>query len=141
MAKTNKIEDMTAEATNAAKEQMSKVFAGFEKMTEFGQENLSAVVEASTITAKAVETVSAENIAFSKKAIEDNNAVFKTLSAAKSPADFMEIQSQFAKTSFDAFIGQATKMTEIFTAASKDAFVPLNARAEATKSAAKSFTA
>ena len=138
-APAKKIEDLTAEAQKTVEESMEKVSKGFEDATAFSQENMDAIVASSKIAAKAAEDINAELMAYSKKSYEESMAAAKELTSCKSVTEYFEKQNEFAKTSFDTFVAEATKLNEMYTAAAKDAFAPLNDRFSAATEMMKSF--
>lgn len=138
-AANKKIEDLTVEAQKTVEEGMEKVSKSLEDATAFGQENVDAIVASSKIAAKAVEDINAELMAYSKKSYEEGVAAAKDLTACKSVTEYFEKQNDFAKTSFDTFVAQATKMNEMYTAAAKDAFAPITDRFSAATEMMKSF--
>ncbi len=127
-AATKQVEEFTAEAKKSMEEGVEKVTKGFEEATQFGQGNVDALVASSKVVAKATEELNAEIAAFSKKSYEDSLAAAKELTASKSVTEFFEKQTNFAKTSFDMFVSEATKLDEMYAAAAKDAYAPLNDR-------------
>ena len=50
---------------------------------------------------------------------------------AKSVHEAFEIQSDFAKSAFDAYVGQINRMNEIFLSATKETFEPIQGRIQA----------
>ena len=79
----------------------------------------------------------AEIAAYSKKAYEDSMATAKELTACKSVTEFFEKQTAFGKTSIEGFVAEATRLNEMYAAAAKEAFAPLNARFTAAVEMAK----
>ncbi|MEM9044172.1 MAG: hypothetical protein AAGC81_05720, partial [Pseudomonadota bacterium] len=69
-AAAKKVEDLTAEAQKTVEESMEKVTKGIEDATQFGQENVDAIMASSKIAAKAAEDINAELMAYSKKSYE-----------------------------------------------------------------------
>lgn len=138
---TQAFENIAADTQTAAKDQFEKLGKGMEQAAVFGQENLDAVVKSSEVAMKAAEGINAEVTAFSKKSFEETVAAAKELTTAKSATDYFEKQAAFAKTSFEGFMAQATKMNEIFASTAKDVSAPLNARVAAAQDMAKSFSA
>lgn len=138
-APAKKIEDLTAEAQKTVEENMEKVSKGLEDATAFSQENMDAIVASSKIAAKAAEDINAELMAYTKKSYEESMAAAKELTSCKSVTEFFEKQNAFAKTSFDTFVAEATKLNEMYTSAAKDAFAPLNDRFSAATDMMKSF--
>ena len=138
---TKKVEEITLDAQKTMEDGVQKMTKGIEGVTAFGQENTEAVTMSSKIAAKAAETMGAEIAAFSKKAYEDSMAVAKDLTACKSPTEFFEKQTAFSKTSIEGFVAEATKLNEMYAAAAKEAFAPLNARFTAAIDTAKDYRA
>jgi hypothetical protein len=62
---------------------------------------------------------------YTKKAFEDATRIFKELVTAKSPEQVIEIHSQFAQTSFDAYVAKISKLSEIYVVMVRDASKPM----------------
>lgn len=145
MAKTTtnaaaaKVEEFAADAQKSMTEGMEKMTKGFEEATAFSQETVDAVIKSSEIAAKAAEGIGSEVTAYSKKAFEDGVAAAQDLASAKNMTELMEKQTAFAQAAFETFMGQATKMNEIYLAAAKDVAAPINQRFTAAADAFKTF--
>jgi len=140
-ATTKQVEEFTAEAQKTMEENVEKMTKGMEDVAEFGRQNMEAVVTSSKRAAKAAEEMNAEVVAYAKKSYEDGMAAFKELSGVKSMNELFEKQSDFAKTSFEAFVAESTKLNEMATGAAKDCFEPFQARFEAASDLVKSTRA
>jgi phasin family protein len=112
--------------------------AGFEKAVKnydqfvgFGKDTVEAYVKAANVAGKGAETLHNEIYTYSKQSIEDSIAATKALMGSKSVHEAFELQSDFAKTAFDAYVGELTKISELFVATSKEAFEPLQSRYQA----------
>lgn len=138
-AATKQVEEFTAETKKAMEEGVEKMSKGFEDASQFGQENVEAMVASSKVIAKAAEEMNAEVIAFSKKNYEDSMAAMKEMGAVKSVSEFFEMQTTLAKSSFEGFVAEATKLNEMYAAAAKDAFAPINARFTAAADMVKTY--
>ena len=112
---------------------------GIGNAASFGQENVEAVVTSSKIATKAVESMGAEIAAYSKKACEDSMAAAKELTTCKSVSEFVEKQTEFGKVSVEGFVAEATRLNEMYAAAAKEAFAPLNARFTAAVDMTKDY--
>lgn len=119
---------MAAKAKTTAKVE-DQVTKGLNDVTEFGQQAVETITQTSEIATKAVEGITEEITAFSKKSFDETVAAAQDIATAKTPTEFFEKQTAFATSAFEGFIAQATKMNEIFTAAAKDVSAPINARA------------
>lgn len=136
-----KVEAFVEDAQKTASEAFEKMTKSSEDVMAFAQDNYDAFVKASEIAAKAAEGLNAEVVAFTKKAVEEGVATTKEMAEVKSIPDFVERQQEVAKTVFDNYVAQATKMNEMTVAAMQDVFAPINARAEAAADLAKTFRA
>ncbi len=136
-----KIETFAADAQKSMSAQMEKMSKSFEDAAAFNQESFDAMTKSSNLCVKAAEELNAEFMAFSKQAVEDSMAAAKDLAASKSVMELMEKQAEYAKTSFDVMMKQATKMNEMAMAAAKESMEPINARFTAAADMVKSYSA
>jgi phasin family protein len=126
----------TAEAAfkngaDAFKSGFEKAVKNYDHLLGYSKETVEAYVKAANAAGKGVETLHSEIYAFSKQSIEESLAATKAVLGSKSVHEAFEVQSDFAKTAFDAYVGQMTKLTEIVTATSKETFAPLQGRVQA----------
>ena len=71
-----------------------------------------------------LHAIFAEGADYTKKAVESRLAVVEKLLGAKSLETVIQIQSEYAKTSYAAFVAQAAKMGELHSNLAKAAFKP-----------------
>ena len=125
---TKKVEEIAVETRKTMEDGVEKMSKGIETAASFGQDNAEAVVTSSKIATKAAESMGVESDAFSKKAYQDSMAAAQGLTACKSLTEFVEKQAEFGKISIEGFVAEATKLNEMYAAAAREAFAPLNAR-------------
>lgn len=114
-------------------EKMSKqVFATFEDVVGFQKDNVEAIVASSTILTKGFEALSKEIAAFTQAQYEQSVATTKALFAVKSVKELVDLQTEFAKSSFDAIVAEATKVSEAGIKVANEAAEPITARVNAT---------
>ena len=107
---------------------------GFDDIQKLNKDNVDLALKSFGALSKGIQTQAAEMADYSKKSLEDGAAVVEQLLGAKSIEKAFEIQSDFAKSSYEGFIGEATKLGEMYTGIAKDAFQPFEAVvAKATK--------
>jgi phasin family protein len=138
---TAKVETMVADTQKNVSEQFEKLTKSLESLTAMGQENIDAFAKSSEIAAKAVEGIGSEISAFTKKSFEDSVAAAQDLASAKTMTELFEKQTAFAQSAFEGWVGQTTKMNEIFVAAAKDVTAPLGERVTAATEKMKTLTA
>jgi hypothetical protein len=93
------------------------------RMTSSG--SFEAVVRSWGEVAKGFQAIGAEVIDYSKRAFENATGTFQQLIGAKSPEQMIEIQSQFAQTSFDTYVAQMSKLSELYVAMARDSSKPI----------------
>jgi hypothetical protein len=63
---------------------------------------------------KNAQAIAAEMANYSKKSFEDGSKALERLLGARSLEKTIEIQSDYAKTAYESFIAQATKISELY---------------------------
>src|SRR5450631_4516837 len=101
---------------------MAYLFDDFQK---FGKEHLESVTKSSSTLAKNWQTIAAESSEYSKKSFENGSAFVEKLLGAKSFESAIQIQSEYAKTFFDGFVGYVTKTGELYSHLAKEAIKPI----------------
>jgi phasin family protein len=125
------IENMTTASNKAFKDSFEKSLATLAEMNAHSKKNLEAVVAAVTAATKGAESLGARAMAYSKKSMEDQIAAAKSLAAAKSVQEAIELQTNFAKSSFEAYVAEVTHMSETVAASVKETVAPINERVTA----------
>lgn len=117
---------------NTSREKMDEaqksVFENFDQVSDFNRENVEAMIVSSNIVAKGFEVIGKEFAAFAQQAAEANMAAAKKFSSAKNPQEMMDLQTEWAKTAFDGFVAEATKLQDISVKVSNQASQPINDR-------------
>ena len=144
-----------ATVTNDAAEKAQAVFGDFsnrfktafekssktgEELVDFAKGNVEALIASSKIAAKASESLGQEAAEYGKKHFEAATAAFKSFASVKSPTELFQLQSEFAKASFDSLVAEASRVSESLMKVAGDVAQPLSTRyalaAEKIKTAA-----
>ncbi len=125
------VEAFTAASNKAVKDGMEKAMGAFGDINTFSRDNIEALVESMTTAGKSVEQLNTHVIAYTKEAVEESVSIAKRLAGAKSVQEVIEVQTGYAKTSMDKYMGEVNKVTDLFASSMKDTFKPLNARVTA----------
>ena len=115
----------------ALKTGFDKAVKNYDQFLGYGKETVEAYVKSANAAGKGVETLHSEIYAFSKQSIEESLAATKAVLGSKSVHEAFELQTDFAKTAFDAYVGQMTRLGEIFTSTTKETIQPLQSRVQA----------
>jgi hypothetical protein len=89
-----------------------------------GNVELNAVTTKLPSFGTIVEAIFAEGTDYMKKSVETRMAFVEKLLGAKSLETVIQIQSEYAKTAYAAFVAQATKMGDLHSNLAKAAFKP-----------------
>jgi len=113
----------------------NSTFKGFDEFTTFGQANLDALVQASTVFTKGVEAFSNEIANLTRTSLETSAAAARAAFAAKTVKDVVEVHTDFAKTSLEKLVANWARFGEMGVKLASETASPLTARANAMASA------
>ena len=128
---TETIEAAFKSGTETLKTNFEKAVKSYDQFLGFGKETVEAYVKAANVAGKGAETLHNEIYAYSKQSIEDSIAAAKAVMASKSAHEAFELQTDFAKTAFEAYVSELTKISELFAATSKETLAPIQSRVQA----------
>ena len=103
-------------------EPLQKASDDFQKM---GKDNYDAVLRSYGELNKGFQAIGARVTDYSKRAFEDASRAFEQLVGAKSLESVVEIQSQYAKKTYDTWVAEASKLGEMYAAVARDAYKPV----------------
>ena len=109
-----------------------KFFESFEDAAQFNKDNMDALVASSTAWGKGVETFSKNWFDFLKKTAEDNVSATKSIMAAKSVREAVDLQSNYAKSAYEAYVAEGNKLSELGINLANEAGAPIAARFKTT---------
>ena len=107
--------------------------ANFDSVQQLGKDQFEAVSAATAALTKGLQGIATETTDYSKKSFEKTRELAEKLVGVKKIDEAVALQSEFAKSSYEDFVAEATKLGELYTALAKEVFKPI-------ETAAKSFT-
>ena len=99
----------------------------FEDMQKMSKDSMDATMKSFGTLSKAGQAIATEMADYSKKSFEDGTKVMEKLLGAKSLDKAIEIQSEYAKSAYEGFVAQATKMGELYADLAKESYKPYEA--------------
>ncbi|PDT80730.1 phasin family protein [Sinorhizobium sp. BJ1] len=105
------------------------------------KEALDVAVKSYSALTKGYQAIATEAADFSKKSFEDGIAHLEKLSSTKSLEAAFELQTNYLKSSYEAFVAEASKIGEMYADLAKDAYKPYEAPVAKTTAAVKSAAA
>jgi hypothetical protein len=100
------------------------------------KDNMDAAVKAFGAMTKNAQTLTTESTDFAKKAYESNAAHVEKLFGVKTLDKAIELNTEFAKSSYEGFVAQATKISTMYTDFAKEAMKPVEAAFSKAKTVA-----
>ncbi|MCC3243954.1 phasin family protein [Methylocystis sp. WRRC1] len=107
--------------------------ANFESVQQIGKEQFEAVSAAAAAVTKGWQSIAAETTDYSKKSFEKSRLLAEKLISVKKIDEAFQLQTDFAKSAYEDFVAEATKIGELYSSMAKEAFKPM-------ESVTKTFT-
>ena len=98
-----------------------------EDVQKMGKDNMDATMKSFGMLSKTSQAVATEVADYSKKSFEDGSKVMEKLLGVKSFEKAIEIQTDYAKSAYEGFVAQATKMGELYADLAKETYKPFEA--------------
>jgi phasin family protein len=102
-----------------------------EELADLARANVEAVVEASRVASEGARAIGQDAVSKSRESFEQAADAIRSLAEAKSPTEYLQLQGDFARASFDRAIAESSKLTESLVKLAGEAFQPLSNRATA----------
>lgn len=97
---------------------------GFQDFQKFNGEGVELAMKSFSTWQKGLQAIAVEAADYSKKSFEDGSAVVEKMFSAKSLDKAFEAQSAFAKTAYEGYVAEMTKIGEMYADLAKDAYKP-----------------
>ncbi len=96
----------------------------FDDVNAAGKEMMDSGLKSFAAVSKSAQTIASESAEYAKQSLEMGTGFFEKLVSAKTLDKAIEVQSDFAKTAYEGFVAQATKLGEIYADMAKEAYKP-----------------
>jgi phasin family protein len=99
----------------------------FEDLQQVSKENVEVAMKSAETMSKGAQAIATEMADYSKKSFEDGTAMLEKLFGVKSLEKAIELQTEFAKSSYEGFVAKATKISEMYAGLAKEGYKPFEA--------------
>ena len=124
-------QSMFADASERNQEMARKSQKVAGELANLARANVEALVEAGRVASEGARSIGQNVVASSRNGVEQTADAIRTLAEAKSPTEYLQLQSEFARASFDRAVAETSKLTESLVKLAGEAFQPLSNRASA----------
>ena len=104
---------------------MSDVQKFGEEFQRVSKDGFDASVQSLGELNKGFQAIAARVADYSKRSFEDGTRAWEQLIGVKSVEQAWEIQSQYAKKAFDAYVAHASKLSEMYVDLARNAYRPV----------------
>jgi phasin family protein len=112
-----------------------------EELADLTRANVEAFVESGRLAAEGARSLGQDVVASSRQGVEKAAEAIRTLADAKSPTEYLQIQSDLARASFDRLVAQSSRLTETAVKIAGEAIQPISNRASASAERINSLVA
>ena len=120
-----------ADANERSQELVKKSQKVAEELADLARANVEAVVEAGRVATEGARSIGQDVVAKQRNGFEAAADAIRTLAEAKSPTEYLQLQGDYARASFDRAVAESSKLTESLVKLAGEAFQPLSNRASA----------
>ena len=120
-----------ADAGERSQELVKKSQKVTEELADLARANVEAMVEAGRVATEGAKSIGQDVVATSREGVEQAADAIRSLAEAKSPTEYLQLQGDFARASFDRAVAETSKLTESLVKLAGEAFQPISNRATA----------
>lgn len=95
-----------------------------EEFQNYGKEQFDAAVASAGSCTKSLQAIATAYGDYAKKSFEEGSAFIEKLSGVRSFEKAIEVQTDYAKTSYETFVAEMTKIGEMYKDLAKETYKP-----------------
>ena len=96
----------------------------YEDVTKITQQTMDNTLKSVSAMTKGLQQIAAETSDYAKRSYEQQTAMFEKLASVKTLDKSVELHTTYAKSAYQEWISQATRMGEIYAELAKETFKP-----------------
>jgi phasin family protein len=124
-------QNLFADANERSQDLVKRSQKVAEEFADLARANVEAIVEAGRVASEGARSIGQDVVANGRDGVEQAADAIRSLAEAKSPTEYLQLQSEFARQSFDRAVAETSKLTESLVKLAGEAFQPLSNRATA----------
>jgi hypothetical protein len=95
-----------------------------EEVQQHGKEQVDAAVAAAGIFLMGIQAIAMAFSDYTRKSFEDGNAFTEKLAGVKSLDKAVEVQTEYAKRTYETFVAESQKIGELYADLAKQTYKP-----------------
>lgn len=105
----------------------------FEDAGRYGKDFLDSSLQSFTAVTRDAQAISGEASNYAKQVFETGTTAVEKLLSAKSIETVIEIQTAYAKQSYEGFVAESTRISQLYADMAKHAYRPFESLVARTK--------
>ena len=134
-------QNLFAEAGERGQEAARRSQQVAQELADLARANVEAMVDAGRIAVEGARSISQDVVASNRDGIEKTAEAVRSFAEAKSPTEFLQLQGDFARSSFDRLVAESSKLTESMVKLAGEAIQPISNRASVSAERINKFVA
>jgi phasin family protein len=122
-------QSLFADAGERGQEAVRRTQKAAEEIADLTRANVEAFVEAGKIAAEGARSIGQDAVESGREGVEQAADAVRSLAEAKSPTEFVQLQTELARSSFDRLVADSSRLTESLVKLAGEAFQPISTRA------------
>lgn len=122
-------EKLFADVAERSEEAVRRSRKAAEEFADIARSNVDAFVEAGKIATSGAQSIGQQMLAKSRDNIDHAANTVRALAEAKTPADVLQVQSEYVRGTFDRLVEETGTLTESLVKVAGEAFEPISTRA------------
>jgi len=122
-------EKLFADATGRGEELAKRSRKAAEELADITRANVDALVESGKIATSGAQSIGQQVLAKGRDSVDHAANTVRALAEAKTPADVLQVQSDFFRGAFDRLVEESATLTESLVKVAGEAFEPISTRA------------
>lgn len=107
-----------------------------EEFQNYGKEQFDAAVASAGTCTKNLQAIATAYTDYFKKSYEDGSAYLEKLAGVRSLDKAIEVQTDYARTAYETFVAETTKIGELYKDLAKETYKPFEGFVAKTSKAA-----
>ncbi|WP_114395638.1 phasin family protein [Oleisolibacter albus] len=131
-APVQSVEQVLTYTQEQVEKMSAQIFNAYGDVAGFHKDNIDALVQSSAVLVKGLEALSKAVSSYTQAQLDQGMSAAKAALSVKTLKELVDLQTEYARSSFDAFMAEATKVSELSVQVANEAAEPLTARINAT---------
>jgi len=96
----------------------------FDEVSKYGKEFVDGGLKSFAAISKGAQAIAVETTDYTKRSLEAGSATFEKVISSGSLEKALEVQTDYARQTYEGFVAEATRLGELYAELAKEAYKP-----------------